>query len=52
MEKSSQLSVISEQLSVNSLKEYLIGLGHKNIKIEAIEPTIEDCFMELSTTQI
>ena len=46
------VTVSSEQLSVNSLKEYLIGLGHKNIKIEAIEPTIEDCFMELSTTQI
>ena len=46
------VTVSSEQLSVNSLKEYLIGLGHKNIKIETIEPTIEDCFMELSTTQI
>ena len=38
--------------TVDSLKKHLIEKGHKNIKIEAIEPTIEDCFMELSTNQI
>ena len=46
------VTVDSGQLKVESLKEYLVEKGHKNIKIEAIEPTIEDCFMELSTTQI
>lgn len=42
------VTVSSEQFSVSSLKEYLIELGHKNIEIEVIEPTIEDCFMNLS----
>jgi ABC-type multidrug transport system ATPase subunit len=45
-------TVSSEQLSVNSLTDYLTGLGHKNIEIHTIEPTIEDCFMELSNNQI
>ena len=46
------VTVSSEQLSVNSLTDYLTGLGHKNIEIHPIEPTIEDCFMELSNNQI
>jgi len=46
------VTVSSEQLSVNILKEYLIGIGHKNVEIQTIEPTIEDCFMELSNNQI
>ncbi len=45
---SEQLSVSSYQLSVISLKENLEELGHKNIEIENIKPTIEDCFMALS----
>ena len=40
------------KLEVESLKVYLAEKGHKNITIEVIEPTIEDCFMELSNTQI
>jgi len=35
-------------LSMNSLQEYLIGLGHTNIHIKAIPANIEDCFMRLS----
>jgi len=46
------VTVDNGQLTVDSLKKYLIEKGHENITIEAIEPTIEDCFMELSTTQI
>ncbi|MEI6555948.1 MAG: ABC transporter ATP-binding protein [Paludibacter sp.] len=46
------VTVESGQWTVESLKEYLVEKGHKKIKIETIEPTIEDCFMELSTTQI
>jgi len=46
------VTVSSEQLSMNSLIEYLTGLGHKNIEIYTIKPTIEDCFMELSNNQI
>jgi ABC-2 type transport system ATP-binding protein len=46
------LTVENEQLTVDSLKEYLIGIDHKNVEIQTIEPTIEDCFMELSNNQI
>ena len=46
------VTVSSEQLSVSSLTDYLTGLGHKNVEIQTIEPTIEDCFMELSNNQI
>ena len=42
------VSVSSEQLSINSLKETLDKSGHTNIEIREIEPTIEDCFMQLS----
>jgi len=42
------VSVSSEQLSITSLKEKLDKLGHTNIEIREIEPTIEDCFMQLS----
>lgn len=42
------VSVSSEQLSINNLKETLDKLGHTNIEIREIEPTIEDCFMQLS----
>lgn len=42
------VSVSNEQLSINSLKETLDKLGHTNIEIREIEPTIEDCFMQLS----
>lgn len=34
-------------LTIKSLREQLAALGHHNIVIEAVEPTIEDCFMNL-----
>lgn len=34
-------------LTIDSLCEQLEALGHRNIVIEAVEPTIEDCFMNL-----
>lgn len=34
-------------LTIESLQEQLAGLGHRNIMIEVVEPTIEDCFMNL-----
>lgn len=34
-------------LTMDSLREQLDALGHRNIVIEAVEPTIEDCFMNL-----
>ena len=42
------VSVINENLSMNSLKVYLEEKDHTDIKIWEIEPTIEDCFMQLS----
>lgn len=34
-------------LTVDSLRNRLISLGHQDIVIEVVEPTIEDCFMNL-----
>lgn len=34
-------------LTIDSLRQQLDALGHRNIVIEAVEPTIEDCFMNL-----
>lgn len=36
-----------DQNTVENLKNYLAEKGHENIQIEAIEASIEDCFMEL-----
>lgn len=42
------VSMDNAQLTMQSLKEYLVEKGHTNIQIWEIEPTIEDCFMQLS----
>ena len=34
-------------LTVDSLRNRLVSLGHRNIVIEVVEPTIEACFMNL-----
>lgn len=34
-------------LTIDSLREQLEALGHRDIVIVAVEPTIEDCFMNL-----
>lgn len=34
-------------LTVDSLRNRLVSLGHQDIVIEIVEPTIEDCFMNL-----
>lgn len=34
-------------LTIDSLREQLEALGHRDIVMEAVEPTIEDCFMNL-----
>ncbi len=36
-----------ENTNIDELKDYLIGNNHEEIKIEKIEPNIEDCFMRL-----
>jgi ABC-type multidrug transport system ATPase subunit len=40
-----------KSLSIEKLTEYLKEKGHKDIDIKPIEPTIEDCFMDLSQTK-
>jgi ABC-2 type transport system ATP-binding protein len=42
------ISVHNGELTVDSLQKYLIEKGHTNIILREIEPTIEDCFMQLS----
>ncbi|MFZ4724901.1 MAG: ABC transporter ATP-binding protein [Paludibacter sp.] len=42
------VSVDNEKLTVDFLRNYLQQNNHTNIQISEIEPTIEDCFMQLS----
>lgn len=40
-------TIDSSVLTTDSLRSQLAGLGHRNIAVEVVEPTIEDCFMNL-----
>ena len=42
------VSIDNLQFTINDLTDYLQKKGHTNIEIRVIEPTIEDCFMQLS----
>lgn len=42
-------SVQPNSFDVSKLQEYLSEKGHKNVDLKQIKPTIEDCFMELSS---
>ena len=42
------VSIDNGELIVDSLQKILVEKGHTNILIREIEPTIEDCFMQLS----
>jgi ABC-2 type transport system ATP-binding protein len=42
------LSMENDQLTTDELKELIEKSGHKNVIVREIEPTIEDCFMQLS----
>ncbi len=37
------------EISPQKIKSFLIHLGYSNIEINAIQPNIEDCFMDLMT---
>jgi hypothetical protein len=39
-----------KSLQTEELIAYLEEKGHKNVDIKTIEPSIEDCFMELSSS--
>ena len=43
-----QFTVSDKHIIMNSLKDYLLKYGHTDIEITEIQPTIEDCFMEIS----
>lgn len=45
------ITVDNEQYTIDNLTEMLVEGGHKNLIISEIEPTIEDCFMELTDGQ-
>ena len=42
------VSIDNEQFKIDDLRQYLEQKGHTNIEIREIEPSIEDCFMQLS----
>ncbi|MCC8018870.1 MAG: ABC transporter ATP-binding protein [Rikenellaceae bacterium] len=39
---------VREGTTMEEIKAYLTGKGHCNISVKAIEPTIEDCFMQIT----
>jgi ABC-type multidrug transport system ATPase subunit len=45
---SHHVTIENSQFTIHHLKVILGKLGHKDIKIKEIDPTVEDCFMELS----
>src|ERR1035437_1755718 len=42
------VSIDNGILTMSKLSEDLESMGHKNLEIKEIEPTVEDCFMQLS----
>jgi ABC-type multidrug transport system ATPase subunit len=45
---SHHVSIENKKLYIKTLEEYLLKCGHTDIEITEIQPTIEDCFMEIS----
>jgi ABC-2 type transport system ATP-binding protein len=41
------LTLVDESLGASDIKEFLAERGHKDVLVERIPPTIEDCFMAL-----
>ncbi len=41
---------VKPTLSIDELKQYLIGKGHASVMAKQIEPTVEDCYLKLSTS--
>lgn len=42
------VTVLNPGYSLHHIEDYLVLKGHTNIEVSEIEPTIEDCFMQLS----
>lgn len=49
--KSAHLSYQKEKIDRAALIDFLGTKGHRSVEIEKINPTIEDCFMDLMTPQ-
>jgi ABC-type multidrug transport system ATPase subunit len=45
------ITIDNEQLTIDNLKNALIEIGHTNVIINEIMPTIEDCFMNLTDSK-
>jgi ABC-type multidrug transport system ATPase subunit len=45
------ITIDNEQLTIDNLKNALTEIGHTNVIINEITPTIEDCFMNLTDNQ-
>jgi hypothetical protein len=45
------VTVENKKISEEELQNFLLKNGHEQIEIAKIEPTVEDCFMELSKQQ-
>ncbi len=41
---------VNKELTMDELKKYLTQKGHSDIEVKIIEPSIEDCYMQLSKT--
>jgi ABC-2 type transport system ATP-binding protein len=41
-----------ENIGLNELKAFLTGMGHQNLEVLSIQPSIEDCFMKLMIKQV
>jgi ABC-type multidrug transport system ATPase subunit len=49
--QAAHVSTIKTTDITDDLQRYLTAAGHKNVMIEKITPSIEDCFMELMTQE-
>lgn len=49
--QAAHVSTIKTSDITDDLQRYLTAAGHKNVMIEEITPSIEDCFMELMTQE-
>ncbi len=45
------VTINNEQLTINSLQDFLVAKGHESVHIEKIHAGVEDCFMDLSSTR-
>lgn len=42
-------TVLNSEFTIDQLVKTLEGLGHQSVEVNQLQPSVEDCFMELST---